>query len=219
MTTTAMAAFSTQTAPRRTIGKATVCVFMALALSACGRIGLNDPLAPSTQRETTYEPLPAAPAASVTTSALPPPPVVAAPTVTAPAGGTAVDPAQATTPPAGTAAGIPLASNTPARTPEPVASDKGPAIGRGELAGAWRIASSADNCQLFLTLTTWSGGARASTKGCNSAEMQRITAWDLVGRQVNLKSGDGAVVATLTNAGPEKWAGQTASKQAISLSH
>ena len=206
MTTTAMAAFSTQTAPRRTIGKATVCVFMALALSACGRIGLNDPLAPSTQRETTYEPLPAAPAASVTTSALPPPPVVAAPTVTAPAGGTAVDPAQATTPPAGTAAGIPLASNTPA-------------IGRGELAGAWRIASSADNCQLFLTLTTWSGGARASTKGCNSAEMQRITAWDLVGRQVNLKSGDGAVVATLTNAGPEKWAGQTASKQAISLSH
>ncbi len=191
-------------------------VMLALALAGCGRLGLNDPLAERPQP--TYEPLPAVPTAPVTSSALPPPPVTSAPLATTPgiSSGTPVDPMAPTQPSAGTAAGIPVASATTAPSAAP---DKGgPAIGRGELAGGWRLSSSADNCQLFITLTTWSGGYRASTKGCNSAEFQRISAWDVSGRQVFLKSGDGAVVATLTSAGQEKYAGSTTSRQSVSLS-
>jgi len=204
---------------QRSLGLASLCMLVAVA--GCGRIGLNDPLIGNSPTPTTYEPLPAAPAVAVTSTSLPPPPVATAPTVTAP---TPIDPLQ---PPAA-GAGIPIASAAPPKPAEPVASDKGPAIGgpaiggpaigRGELAGGWRISSGSDNCQLFITLTSWSGGYRASTKGCNSAEMQRISAWDVSGRQVSLKSGDGAIVATLTSAGQEKFAGTTASKQAISLS-
>ncbi len=170
-------------------------VMVALALAGCGRLGLNDPLA-ERPAQPTYAPLPAAPTTPVTSSALPP--------------------AQ---PAAGTAAGIPVAANNPSAASAPSTPDKGgPAIGRGELAGGWKLSSSADNCQLFITLTTWSGGYRASTKGCSSAEFQRISAWDVAGRQVFLKSGDGAVVATLTPAGQERYAGSTGSKQSVSLS-
>jgi len=217
MTSTRLAGIAVASVSGARIGHAGICVLIAVTMAGCGRIGLNDPLAGSSSpTRTTYEPLPAAPAAPVTSSALPPPPVVTAPTATAP---TPVDPSQPGQPPAGTAAGIPIASATPPKAAEPVVStDKGPAIGRGELAGGWRISSGSDNCQLFITLTSWSGGYRASSKGCNSAELQRISAWDVSGKQVALKSGDGAIVATLTSAGQEKFAGTTASKQAISLS-
>ncbi len=191
-------------------------VMVALALAGCGRLGLNDPLADRAPQPT-YAPLPAAPTTPVTSSALPPPPPVTAPTAST---GTPVDPMAAPAQPAaGTAAGIPVATNNPSAASAPSAPDKGgPAIGRGELAGGWKLSSSADNCQLFITLTTWSGGYRASTKGCSSAEFQRISAWDVSGRQVFLKSGDGAVVATLTPAGQERYAGSTGSKQSVSLS-
>ncbi len=203
--------------PGARIVQAGLCVLVGLTMAGCGRIGLNDPLTSNAPTQRYYEPLPAAPTAPVTSSALPPPPTVTAPTATAP---TPVDPNQPGQPPSATAAGIPIASATPPMAAEPVAAsnDKGPAIGRGELAGGWRISSGSDNCQLFITLTSWSGGYRASSKGCNSAELQRISAWDVSGKQVFLKSGDGAVVATLTNAGQEKFAGTTAAKQAISLS-
>lgn len=191
-------------------------VMVALALAGCGRLGLNDPLA-ERPAQPTYAPLPAAPTTPVTSSALPPPPPVTAPTAST---GTPVDPMAAPAQPAaGTAAGIPVATNNPSAASAPSTPDKGgPAIGRGELAGGWKLSSSADNCQLFITLTTWSGGYRASTKGCSSAEFQRISAWDVAGRQVFLKSGDGAVVATLTPAGQERYAGSTGSKQSVSLS-
>jgi hypothetical protein len=192
-----------------------LCTLVALTAAGCGRIGLNDPLIGGGTSQTNYEPLPAAPAAPVTTSMLPPPPMVTAPTV---ATGTPIDPLQSQQPAASTGAGIPIASANPPKPAEPIATDKAPAIGRGELAGGWRITSGADNCQLFITLTSWSGGYRASTKGCNSAEMQRISAWDISGKQVLLKSGDGAIVATLTGAGQEKFAGTTTSKQSVTLS-
>ncbi len=216
MTSNRPAGSAHETPSRARVSHVALCILVAMTMAGCGRIGLNDPLAGGESPvQRTYEPLPAAPTAPVTSSALPPPPAVTAPTT---AVGTPVDPMQPGQPPAGTAAGIPIAAATPPKAAEPVANDKGPAIGRGDLAGGWRISSGSDSCQLFITLTSWSGGYRASSKGCNTAELQRISAWDVSGRQVSLKSGDGAVVAVLTSAGQEKFAGTTSSKQAISLS-
>ncbi|MDR3373546.1 MAG: AprI/Inh family metalloprotease inhibitor [Ancalomicrobiaceae bacterium] len=196
-------------------GGASVLVVVAIGLSACGRLGLGDPLAGSHQT-TTYEPLPSAPTTPVTSSALPPPAVSAQPLEPAqPAPGTAIAPGA--TPPGPVAPGTAPAPATPG-TQVAVANDKGPPLGRGEFVGAWRIASGADSCQLFVSLTSWAGGYRASTKGCNSVELQHISAWDISGRQVFLKGGDGGVLATLGFSGPERYAGNTASKQSITLS-
>lgn len=90
-------------------------------------------------------------------------------------------------------------------------------IGRSDLLGGWSIASGADNCKLFMTLTTWSGGYRANSRGCNSADLQRISAWDLSGKQVVLKDDTGATVAQLYSAGAEQFSGQTSGGQAISV--
>ena len=124
-----------------------------LALAGCGRLGLSDPLASAPpQPQPNYEPLPAAPTQPVTSSALPPPPNTTAPSVV----GQPLDPA---------APGQPTAPGaTPPGAPGAIkpgtvaANDKTPAIGRGEFVGAWRIASGADNCQLFVSLTSGSGG-------------------------------------------------------------
>ncbi|MBA5776949.1 protease inhibitor Inh/omp19 family protein [Stappia sp. F7233] len=90
-------------------------------------------------------------------------------------------------------------------------------IGRSDLLGGWSIASGADNCKLFMTLTTWSGGYRANSRGCNSSDLQRISAWDLSGKQVVLKDESGATVAQLYSAGAEQFSGQTSGGQAISV--
>ncbi|MDR3496400.1 MAG: AprI/Inh family metalloprotease inhibitor [Ancalomicrobiaceae bacterium] len=196
-------------------GGASVFVILAVGLAGCGRLGLGDPLAGSHQ--TTYEPLTPAPTTPVTSSALPPPAAVSEQPL-GPAPGVATAPG--TYPPGTAVPGTPMPGTTtaPTNTQVAVTNDKAPPIGRGEFVGAWRIASGADNCQLFVSLTSWAGGYRASTKGCNSAELQRISAWDLAGKQVSLKGGDGGILATLSGAGPERFAGTTTSRQAITLS-
>lgn len=62
-------------------------------------------------------------------------------------------------------------------------------VDRSDLLGSWKLASNADNCQLILTLTSWEGGNRATTRGCGSPELQAINAWTLEGRQITLKQG------------------------------
>lgn len=69
-----------------------------------------------------------------------------------------------------------------------------------------------------MNLTSWAGGYRAISKGCTSPELQKISAWDLQGKQVTLKGSDGSTVATLVSAGGEKFTGRTAGAQAITLS-
>jgi len=200
------------------VGPASLGLVLMLAMAGCGRIGLNDPLA-STPTQTTYEPLPAAPTSPVTSSALPPPPPVTAPTASA---GTPVDPAQTGQPPAGAAAGIPVASANAPKLAEPVMSDhgssSGPGINRSDFLGAWTISSGTDSCKLYTSLTQWSGGMRASTKSCTTPDLQRISAWDVMGKQIALKAGDGSIVATLTVSGQEKYAGVTTTKLPVSLS-
>jgi len=88
---------------------------------------------------------------------------------------------------------------------------------REDLIGGWKISSGGANCQLFLTLTGWTGGYRATTRGCPDSEVGKIAAWDLNGQQVVLKGDGGAEVARLYPTGAERFAGQTAGAQAVSV--
>ena len=81
-------------------------------------------------------------------------------------------------------------------------------IGRTDLLGGWTIASSGDSCQLFMTLTSWTGGYRASTRGCSSEQLKSISAWNLNGSQVVLAGQGGAPVATLQSSGGTRFDGQ-----------
>lgn len=90
-------------------------------------------------------------------------------------------------------------------------------IGRTDLLGGWTIASSGDSCQLFMTLTSWTGGYRASTRGCSSEQLKSISAWNLNGSQVVLAGQGGTPVATLQNAGGTRFDGQIAGGGPVSF--
>ncbi len=90
-------------------------------------------------------------------------------------------------------------------------------VGRSDLLGGWKLASAGDNCMAFMTLTTWSGGYRANTRGCNTPTLSDIAAWDLSGNQVILKDGSGVIIAQLYSSAAGKFNGQTASGAPISL--
>lgn len=91
--------------------------------------------------------------------------------------------------------------------PPPAASASG--LGRTDLLGGWTIVSAGDSCQLFMTLTSWTGGYRASTRGCNSEVLKSISAWNLEGSQVVLAGSGGSSVATLFSSGSGRFDGQT----------
>jgi hypothetical protein len=90
-------------------------------------------------------------------------------------------------------------------------------LGRTDLLGGWTIASSGDSCQLFMTLTSWTGGYRASTRGCNSDVLKSISAWNLQGKQVVLSGSGGAAVARLYASGNGRFDGQTEGGGAVSF--
>ncbi|SDR23874.1 AprI/Inh family metalloprotease inhibitor [Pseudovibrio sp. Tun.PSC04-5.I4] len=100
--------------------------------------------------------------------------------------------------------------------PAPNVNATGGSLGRTDLLGGWSVSSGGDNCKLFMTLTKWSGGYRANTRGCNDASLSQISAWNLNGNQVVLKDAGGGNVATLSGAGTS-FAGQTASGSSISF--
>nr|WP_280114425.1 protease inhibitor Inh/omp19 family protein [Roseibium hamelinense] len=83
--------------------------------------------------------------------------------------------------------------------------------------GGWKLASGGDNCMAFMTLTTWSGGYRANTRGCATPALSSISAWDLTGKQVVLKDGNGAPVAQLYATSAQQFNGQTSAGSAVSL--
>ena len=135
-------------------------------------------------------PLAAAPAGSVSAAPLPPP--AGAPG--APSGLAALDPASQGAPPLD--AGAPAA--------------QGVQVGRTDLLGGWTISAAGETCQLFMTLTTWSGGYRASTKGCTNPAIQKISAWNMEGTQVQLLDDTNATVARLYATSKTQYSGQTA---------
>jgi len=82
-------------------------------------------------------------------------------------------------------------------------------VRKADLIGGWTLASAGETCQLSMNLTTWSGGYRASTRGCVSDELKAIGAWDVAGKEILLKDASGAVVARLYAAAPNRYSGQT----------
>lgn len=82
-------------------------------------------------------------------------------------------------------------------------------VRKADLIGGWTLASAGETCQLSMNLTTWSGGFRASTRGCVSDELKAIGAWDVSGKEILLKDASGSVVARLYAAAPNRYSGQT----------
>jgi hypothetical protein len=162
---------------------------LALALAGCGSIGAIG-LGPMGNKPS--EPPEAA-------GGLPPPP---------PPGPVASAPLPAPMTPA---PGAPATGGTP-----PAAGGSG-ALGRTDLLGGWTISSSGDSCQLFMTLTSWTGGYRASTRGCSNATLKSISAWNLQGTQVTLAGSGGAPVAHLSSSGASRFDGTTDSGGSISF--
>ena len=109
----------------------------------------------------------------------------------------------------------------PVQEPTQVASatpaDGGKPVTRNELLGAWTVSSGGANCQIFLTLTKWSGGYRAASRAC-PGNLKSVQAWDVKGKQVVLVNQSGATAATLFRSADSRYDGSTSSGSAISLS-
>jgi predicted small lipoprotein YifL len=168
-------------------------VALAVALAGCGSIGAIG--FPPLKRDTaeTVDPVSVPP---VETATLPP-----------------VDGA----PPPGNPTVVGAAPGTDTVASNPPAGAGGGALGRTDLLGGWTIASSGDSCQLFMTLTSWTGGYRASTRGCSTDVLKSISAWNLSGKQVVLAGTGGTPVATLFPSGNSRFDGQTGQGTAVSF--
>ncbi|MBN9059529.1 MAG: AprI/Inh family metalloprotease inhibitor, partial [Rhizobiales bacterium] len=116
----------------------------------------------------------------------------------------------------GTLPGATPIESTPS-APPPVSTASGAEIGRTDLLGGWTLQSGGESCQLFMTLTSWTGGYRASTRGCQSATLKSISAWSLNGSQVVLAGANGVSVASLTSSGKTQFNGQLNSGGAVSF--
>ncbi|WP_208979048.1 protease inhibitor Inh/omp19 family protein [Stappia stellulata] len=171
----------------------TAVVCLTLALAGCQRLGYGNRSAP----------LPATPTAPVASQSLEPLDPSLNPRDTQTLDGTA--PLDGDTQVAGV---DPLAGGPPAGARE---------IGRSDMLGGWSLASGADNCKLFMTLTTWEGGYRANSRGCATPTLQTVSAWDLQGKEVILKDTTGATVAQLYATGAERFSGRTTSGAPISV--
>ncbi|MGX1097475.1 AprI/Inh family metalloprotease inhibitor [Amorphus sp. MBR-141] len=88
---------------------------------------------------------------------------------------------------------------------------------RTDLLGGWGVTSGGETCQLFMTLTTWTGGYRASTRGCQGEELSKVSAWELSGKQIVLKNSEGGNVATLLATQADNFNGATVGGRAISV--
>ncbi|WP_322186467.1 protease inhibitor Inh/omp19 family protein [Fulvimarina sp. 2208YS6-2-32] len=156
-------------------------------------------------------PLTPSPTPQVSANRLPPPPPPPPPAATTnpstPATGTDTQTA-ALDPNAGSAAG-----STP--TPPP-ASSGGAALSRNKVLGAYKVTTAGGNCQIILSLTKWSGGYRAASRGCPGA-VSDISAWDVSGNNVVLKNSSGSQVASVASSGDARFDGQTNGGEAISL--
>lgn len=189
----------------------TVPAALTLALAGCGAVGA---IGLPTGRDRNPQPSPrditmAAPTQPVESAALPP---LGQPPPDYDPGPAADRPILADEPGAAPRGGVP-AADTPA--PADVAANA-PAVGRTDLLGGWTVSASGETCQLFMTLTTWTGGYRASTRGCKTPALASISAWNLEGNQVVLNA-DGKSVARLYSAGNGRFSGQLDGGQSVTF--
>ncbi|WP_157944603.1 protease inhibitor Inh/omp19 family protein [Mangrovicella endophytica] len=156
-------------------------------------------------------PLEAAPTGRVSATQLPPPP--APPPPPEPAMASVTDQNAAGTSPT---PGAPGAPTPPAAGGQPVQTASAAPVSREGLVGAWKVSSGGGNCQIFMALTKWTGGYRAASRGC-PGQVADVSAWDVSGSQVVLKSSSGDTVASLNSSGAGRYDGQTTGGQSISL--
>jgi hypothetical protein len=116
--------------------------------------------------------------------------------------------------PASPASGVDAGAAGSARSSAAGIASASGGLARTDLLGGWTIASAGESCQLFMTLTTWAGGYRASTRGCNNAIPKSISAWNLDGKQVVLAGTGGAPVAHLSSSGNNRFNGRTETGEA-----
>jgi hypothetical protein len=169
--------------------------FLAITLAGCGSIGAIG----LSQNRDASAPVDTVMVSPVQSNSLPP------------VAGAAPPPGQ------GGFVGAAPGTDTAALNQPPAAPAAGGTLGRTDLLGGWTIVSSGDSCQLFMTLTSWTGGYRASTRGCNSDVLKSISAWNLNGAQVVLAGNGGSPVATLAASGSTRFDGQTGQGAAVSF--
>lgn len=162
-------------------------VGIALALGACGSRG--------SYTDNRIPPLQPQPIGPVSAQPLPPP-----------VDGTLTDP-------------MAPAPGTDVAAVAPAAPDASSAleIRRPDLSGGWTVSSGGETCQLFMSLTTWSGGYRANTRGCSSDELKSVGAWDLNGKEVVLKDATGAPIARLLASAPTRFSGSSTTGRGIQV--
>ena len=113
---------------------------------------------------------------------------------------------------------FPAAPTAPEQTLSPqVAEANAPELTREALIGRWSATSGGTSCDVFLSLTKWTGGYRAASRGC-VGDAAAISAWDVQGKQVILSDNSGNQVARLYQSGNERYDGSTTRGQSISLS-
>lgn len=141
-------------------------------------------------------PLPAAPSGSVSSQPLPPPAAPSSfPDKPAEPQVAAVDPQTA--------------------APAPAAAGAGPAVSKSAMIGSWKAGGGA-NCQVFMTLTKMGSMSRGGSRGC-SGDLQKMRGWDVKGNQVVLYDDTGNQLASLSSGGANRYSGQTASGQPVTL--
>jgi hypothetical protein len=179
---------------------------LALALAGCGSIGAVGPFGHSNppQNQTTMGGLPQGdtPQGTVVTST--------------PANQTQAVTSEPIPDPSATASADPAAAGSAPAAPAASGGGAG-GLSRTDLLGGWTISAGGDSCQLFMTLTSWTGGYRASTRGCNNEQLKSISAWNLEGRQVVLAGTGGTPVARLSSSGNGRFNGTTGGGAAVSF--
>ncbi len=157
-------------------------------------------------------PLAPVPTGQVASNQLPPPPPPPPPSNDM---ASATDTMTSESDPAtGTDTGQPGSNTTQQNTQ--VASVSQPALSRNSVLGAYKVTTDGGNCQIILSLTKWSGGYRAASRGC-PGKVADVSAWDVSGSQVVLKDSGGSNVANLSSAGNARYEGRTNGGQSITL--
>lgn len=175
-------------------------IALAIGASGCSRSG--DALRVNTQPPP--QPLPSTPSGSFETSEL-------QPTETQPG---LNDPGQQQAPSI-------VDSPTTDGTTEVAAVD--PAVSNRKIthdamAGSWNVNSDSADCRLILSFTKWSGGYRAATLRCSSAELASVSAWDVKNNKVVLVDTNGNQIADISAVGEEAYAGTLAGGKPINFS-
>lgn len=112
---------------------------------------------------------------------------------------------------------FPAAPAAPDPAAAPQVAANAPELTREALIGRWSAGTGGATCDVFLSLTKWTGGYRAASRGC-AGNAAAIAAWDVQGKQVILADSSGNQIARLYQTAAERYDGTTLAGQPISLS-